>query len=53
MAKQQKRATPTKEQRAAIRASGRNPDNWTVVKELRQSLIVRHRTEQIVAVVRK
>ena len=39
----QKNATPNRRQQALIRSNGLEPAEWTVSKELRGSLIIRHR----------
>lgn len=39
----QKNATPTKAQSEIIKQNGLNPRTWVVVKELNNSMIVKHR----------
>lgn len=39
----QKNATPRKEQQQAIKRAGLRSHHWTVIQELRRSLIIRNR----------
>lgn len=39
----QKNATPTQEQKLNICKAGLKPDDWTVVKDLLYSMIIRNR----------
>ena len=39
----QKNATPSKEQQEIIKRNGLKPVCWTVVQDLHQSMIIRHR----------
>lgn len=41
--KAQKNATPTKEQQRVLEKEGLMPHLWTIIKDLRYSMIVRHR----------
>jgi hypothetical protein len=49
----QKNATPTREQKEAIKKAGLNPLMWTVLKELPSGLIIIHRIEKAVKLISK
>ena len=49
----QKNATPTREQKEAIKKAGLNPLMWTVLKELPSGLIIIHRIEKSVKLINK
>ena len=53
MAMAQKNATPTREQKEAIKKAGLNPLMWTVLKELPSGLIIIHRIEKSVKLINK
>lgn len=48
-----KNATPSKTQAAYIRRAGYNPDDYTVIRELNYTLLIRHRSTGETAVVEK
>lgn len=49
----QKNATPSKEQQETIKRNGLQPMCWTVMQDLNQSMIVRHRITGEVKVIDK
>lgn len=49
----QKNATPSKEQKESIIKSELNPLLWTVMKELKHALVIRHRLTGKVRVIDK
>lgn len=49
----QKNASPSKEQAAILRKNGYNPAEYVVVKELKLSLIIRHRYSDEYHTIRK
>lgn len=49
----QKNATPTKEQQMVIVRAGFNPIEWTVIKDLKYSMIIRNKFTQEVKLVGK
>ena len=49
----QKNATPTEEQQHFIVCAGLNPAYWTVIKDLRYSMIICHRITKEVRMIGK
>ena len=49
----QKNATPTKEQQEVLRKNGLRPYEWTIVKDLRNNMIVRNRYTNDVKMIEK
>ena len=49
----QKNATPTEEQQQTIIRAGLNPAYWTVIKDLRYSMIICHRQTKEVRMIGK
>lgn len=49
----QKNATPTVEQQETICRAGLNPAYWTVIKDLRYSMIIRNRETNEVRMIGK
>lgn len=49
----QKNATPTRQQAAYIRRSGRDPRLYTVIREQSRSLIVMDRRDKSVSLIKK
>lgn len=49
----QKNATPSKAQVAYIRRAGYNPDDYTVIRGLNYTILIRHRSTGETAVVEK
>lgn len=49
----QKNATPTKAQQESIRKAGFTPIYWTVARELKDSLILCHRTTKECRIIKK
>lgn len=43
MARQQKNATPNKEQQVAIKKNDLRPWEWVVLQDLRHTMIIKHR----------
>lgn len=48
----QKNAMPTKDQQAAMRRDGLDPREWTVKKELPSQLIIIHRGDKTVRMIK-
>lgn len=49
----QKNATPSKSQKAMIKAAGYNPLCWVIHKELINYIIIRHRTSGEIKTIKK
>ena len=49
----QKNATPNKKQKVLIRRRGRNPDNYTVLKELNYSLFLIDKRDKSIKIIEK
>ena len=49
----QKNATPTEEQQIVIISAGLNPAYWTVIKELKYSMIICHKHTKEVRMIGK
>lgn len=49
----QKNATPSKTQADYIRRAGYNPDDYTVIRELNFTILIRHRSTGATEIVEK